>query len=139
MARVTKTIEAVLLNIPSHVKIGAHTYTIYQMDALWGSENARHGECIPDKLEINICMGSCYSIIYETLIHEIMHAIYAPALESGDSEERIVNAMGVGFTQVLTDNPKLLNFINHTPSGDLDKIEVNASYPSRSSLWPGTG
>jgi hypothetical protein len=126
MTRVTKTIEGEYLNIPSHVKIGAHTYTINQMDALWGSENNRHGECNPDKLEINICIGPVYSIIYETLLHEIMHAIYAPALESGDSEERIVNAMGAGLAQVLTDNPKLLDFIFHTPDEERSKIEENA-------------
>ena len=41
----------------------------------------------------------------QTLIHEVLHILYANGgLEEGDSEERIVTVLSTGLNQVLEDN-----------------------------------
>ena len=47
-----------------------------------------------------------------TLLHEILHAVWAlHALSDDDKEERIVTALGNGLSQVFRDNPELVTFI----------------------------
>lgn len=48
-----------------------------------------------------------------TLIHEVLHAIWhTQAVGCSDAEEeRIVNSMANGLTQVFRDNPRLIKFM----------------------------
>lgn len=42
---------------------------------------------------------------YETLLHEVMHAVYMnTGLQQGDEEEKIVTALSSGIYQFLKDN-----------------------------------
>lgn len=42
---------------------------------------------------------------YETLLHEVMHAVYMNAgLQPGDEEEKVVTALSSGIYQFLKDN-----------------------------------
>lgn len=42
---------------------------------------------------------------YETLLHEVMHAIYMnTGLQPGDEEEKVVTALSSGIYQFLKDN-----------------------------------
>lgn len=42
---------------------------------------------------------------YETLLHEVLHAVYMNAgLQQGDDEEKIVTALSSGLYQFLKDN-----------------------------------
>ncbi len=48
----------------------------------------------------------------DVLIHEILHAIWWEyKRDEKDDEERTVNAMASGITQVLSDNPKLASYL----------------------------
>ena len=50
-----------------------------------------------------------------TLLHEVLHAVWAlHALSDDDKEERIVTALGNGLAQVFRDNSKLLSFIKNS-------------------------
>jgi len=47
-----------------------------------------------------------------TLLHEVLHVIWAlSALHDDDKEERIVTALGNGLSQVIRDNPEFATFI----------------------------
>jgi hypothetical protein len=48
----------------------------------------------------------------DTLIHEILHAVWKTQGIKAKREETIVNALSTGFTQVLKDNPDLRKYLN---------------------------
>lgn len=79
-----------------------------------------------DRKEIDNAMGICYPNLHEifistkyneietvnTLIHEILHAVYHQAnLECGDTEERLVCTLTNGLVAVFRNNPQLVKYI----------------------------
>lgn len=62
---------------------------------------------------INILLGQDRFDEADTLIHEIMHAIwYQRGLQDSDTEERIVAAMASGFAEVLARNPDVRRYLS---------------------------
>jgi predicted SprT family Zn-dependent metalloprotease len=55
------------------------------------------------------------SMILEVLIHEICHHIVwsNPGVSLGRKEEVVVEMMGKGFTDLLLNNPQLLEVVKH--------------------------
>ena len=48
----------------------------------------------------------------ETLLHEILHAIYAVfGVKGKDPEERVISQMSIGMATVFHDNPKLIDWL----------------------------
>ena len=48
----------------------------------------------------------------ETLLHELMHAIYeVMGIRSKDGEERIISQMSLGMAMVMRDNPDLMRWL----------------------------
>lgn len=70
-----------------------------------------------DRHEISI-NSALYGIeVFNTLIHEILHAcVYVYGLKEEfkdeDHEEKVVNALGNALTEVLTRNPELVSWIS---------------------------
>ena len=51
-------------------------------------------------------------ILAETLLHEIMHAIYFVfGVKEKDRQERVVSQMSVGMASAIADNPKLIAWL----------------------------
>lgn len=97
--------------IPKSVRVGPYTFRVYGRGQSWVQSNGAYGNTITDSLEINV--ASCFSplIVLDTLIHEIMHAIYyAYHLDERDDEERTVATIATAWVGVLRDNPAFVMF-----------------------------
>lgn len=52
----------------------------------------------------------------DTLLHEIMHAVfYEYGIQPQDDEERTIRVMSTGLTQVFLDNPEIGKFLCYKP------------------------
>lgn len=48
----------------------------------------------------------------ETLIHELLHAIYSVfGVKPKDPEERVISQMSIGMASVIRDNPKVIEWL----------------------------
>jgi Zn-dependent peptidase ImmA (M78 family) len=77
-------------------------------------EYANHGICDNAKQVIHIDGEQTPFEECDTLIHELLHAVWAQmSLTDLDDqlEERIVRALGTGLAGMYSDNPKLLDYI----------------------------
>lgn len=87
----------------SSVRVNGIDYEIHFYDG--NVEPTLMGREHYDKCKIYICKDLPPARKRQTLMHEILHIIYANGgLEQGDSEERIVTVLSTGITQVLEDN-----------------------------------
>lgn len=63
------------------------------------------GECRKDLREIHICMDLLPEVEFETLIHEIIHAIwYLQACKRRETEERVATRIATGLASVFKDS-----------------------------------
>jgi len=100
------------MKLPKKIKIANHVYKIVAWSDEIAFAKSRFGECDCLALEIRIQTNNIKSLVSETLVHEIMHAIYwSYNIKVEDDEERIVGTMAVGMSQVLQDNKMLRNFL----------------------------
>ena len=93
--------------VPTHIKLGYRTLIIEPklMDDF--------GEYVNNENKILYNSKQTPPELVNTIIHELMHAIYYQYnLSMQSSEEDIVNAMANGMTELLT-RTDLLQFIKH--------------------------
>ena len=101
--------------IPDHIKIG---YVNYQFD-FWpdsfASTEKAQGEFFEEAGKIGLKESAITSIQgVNTLLHEILHGIvyqYGMQETLENNEEKVVNTMTNGLTNVLVDNPWLVDYI----------------------------
>jgi hypothetical protein len=97
------------MSLPIQVKIFAHTFQVTLL-----GDSAMHGSighCDTNALRIDLLDTLPETVMRETLIHEIFHAInYMTYLKDGD-EERHVNCFAMGLVTVLRDNPELKEYL----------------------------
>ena len=97
-------------HIPTLVKVGAVDYTISLVDQF----DDEYGSCVPHMQQIFICKNQTAQSASDTMLHEIMHAIWN---ESGLfmmkrlDEETVVRTMSTWVRMVLRDNPHVAAFI----------------------------
>jgi len=94
------------------IKIGGQVYKVITDNEICTNFNAL-GVTFKDKSLIVLKDDAPDDVILDTLIHEMLHGVCANYLfdpERADEEE-IVTALAHGLTQVLRDNPKLLQQI----------------------------
>jgi hypothetical protein len=64
---------------------------------------------------LTIALRETYSLKQqeaETLLHEILHAIYEiMGVKAKDTEERVVAQMSIGLAGVIRDNPELMTWL----------------------------
>lgn len=99
-------------NLPAVIHLGYQDIKITFKDF----EEAQ-GSYSSDRHEISINVALEGVEVFNTLIHEILHAcVYVYGLKEEfkdeDHEEKVVNALGNALTEVLTRNPKLVSWIN---------------------------
>lgn len=97
---------------PSKVKIGLHDYKIEVWPPHEASSAHRYGEC-NHVLHI-IRVDTSHTLVQsgETLLHEIIHAVYAVwNIEDDDKEERTVGGLSLGLATVWRDNPDVFAWI----------------------------
>lgn len=99
------------MKLPSPISVAGMTYTIVYGDKMIQNED-KCGECHNQTGSIRIAVGMGEDMTVNTVIHEVLHAIYhCYGIEDKDEEERVVNTMATGLFQVLKDNKNLFNFI----------------------------
>ena len=74
------------------------------------------GLCKPWRCEIRIAIGMDPQQRRDTLLHEVMHAIFSETaltmdFKEDDDEEKIVRRLSTGLLQVLRENPDFTTLI----------------------------
>lgn len=102
------------LKRPTSVRIMGRDYTIvYEDDSILGTENL--GRTYSNLCVIGVKVDQHPVEEADTLIHEILHAIwYCMSIsEGGADEEAVVRRMASGLLQVFMDNPDLLAYLTN--------------------------
>ena len=99
--------------LPATVKVGYRTYRIEIWDTLEAMGANRYGECSHTARCIRVDVRHGPVQAAETLLHEILHAVWTiQMLKDDDGEERAVSAVSNGLTAVWIDNPGLLEWFS---------------------------
>lgn len=97
------------MKLPKKVRIGPYTFRVLVLDAAEMGDSV--GEfCLQSQvIKIRAKMGDCCTI--ETLLHEILHGVFAIcAFDEIDheAEERIIKRVSPILCSVIRDNPDLV-------------------------------
>lgn len=85
------------------IRIQGIDYTIKEFDGDLDANLMGREQYAKAKIYINKDMPD--SKKRETLLHELLHIVYANAyLQAGDDEERVVGALATGLYQIFADN-----------------------------------
>ena len=108
-----------MINLPEEIRIGYRTYQVVEWNAEVAKASGKYGEC--DHLELVIRLDVTHGDVevMNTLIHEILHAIFAVTGISEVTEwkeEYLVSAQASCLTQVMIDNPDLMKFLSKAAS-----------------------
>lgn len=99
---------------PKAVRVNGKTYAMNFTPKNPLIEFANHGYCDNAKQAIHIEGDQTAFEECDTVIHELLHAVWNQmSLSDLDEqlEERVVRALGTGLTGLYSDNPKLLDYI----------------------------
>ena len=97
---------------PSIIKVGAFDIAVKSWPIFNASDERSFGQFRPASLEIAICDFLPERRQAETMIHEILHAIWHVwALRQSSDEEVVVGSMAQGLAAVFRDNPDLLPWL----------------------------
>ena len=102
-----------MANLPEAVKVGGFNLLIKGFTPLESKSKQLRGELSWHQQSITLDMNEHPALLAETLIHEVLHAIYrAYDLQGEDDEERTTTTLGLGIVQVVRDNPVLIKAID---------------------------
>ena len=107
------------VNLPKSIRGGYRDFTIVEWNSREAVSASRYGEC--DKMQAIIRVDTQWGQVKaaNTLLHEVMHAVYdISKLQDDDKEERIVAAISSQLTQVWRDNPEFVAFMSECLSSN---------------------
>lgn len=102
--------------LPDSIRVGYLNYAVETYHPISATAHAKHGEHSPLEQKIRLHEDQTPQQMANTIIHEVLHAIF---YQSGIrnvapehiGEELIVDSLSNGLCQVFQDNPKLLEYI----------------------------
>ena len=95
------------------IRVGYRQYSIQPWTQAELTTTQSHGQCDKMRGVIYVCTEDDPLVVVDTLIHELLHAIWHEyGLDEKEDEERAVLMLATGLTQVLADNPHLCRWIN---------------------------
>lgn len=98
------------IKLPRRWKIGYQTYDVHITES--NLADLSYGHTSPSMGMITLNGRSSTTQSANTIVHEVLHAIWdGQALGKNPDEERIVTALANGLTQVMRDNPQLIDAI----------------------------
>jgi hypothetical protein len=105
-----------LSGLPSTIRVGPFSYELQVTSALESMQSQTWGSCANVEHIIRLqehypCVGRCI----DTVLHEILHALYhVHTIPEKEDEETTVAMMGTGLASLLMDNPALVQWIADT-------------------------
>jgi len=99
--------------LPSTIKIGAYTYSLKYFPK---GKTSNYGACVYAQQTIFLNRNQTAQRAADTLLHEILHAVWdqgAMEVIPDLHEEVVVRIYGTWLSQVLQENSKVTDFIQH--------------------------
>jgi Zn-dependent peptidase ImmA (M78 family) len=94
------------------IRIGYRTYQIKAWTDLELVTTESYGQCDKQRGIIYVCTHLDDVVIADTLLHEVLHAVWHEyGLQDDDREERIVHTLASGLIQVMRDNPQVIRYL----------------------------
>jgi hypothetical protein len=94
------------------VQVGHHAVSVECFPA-GGPDDGRCGDYLSSRLRIRVDNDLPATIQAETLIHELIHAMYdAHGWENAMTEEQVCEALGRGLAQLFQANPEIYAVID---------------------------
>jgi hypothetical protein len=125
------------------IKIGYQTYKIEVWSSTQASSNEAYGEFFQKDKAIGIDGREEGASAANTILHEILHGVvYQWGLTeefSDEKEERIVNSIVNGFTQVLVDNTWLMPWLEEQIKNDPHVAPKPIPHPKKKRPRPRSG
>ena len=98
------------MNLPEYIKVGPYDISVRVISSELAARLKEDGDF--DGETIHIADGQRGPQLADTILHELLHAIYATfSLKDDDEEERIVSALATGLVGVLRDNPDFARWL----------------------------
>ena len=99
--------------LPSHICLGATTYTVVPRDKAWMEQSGSCGQCRWPDMEVDICYEQSPSEVLNTLLHECLHLCYREwQVKPRCGEERTVTALGFALSALYVQNPDLTRTVD---------------------------
>ena len=96
--------------LPKKIKVGPYDYTIRSY--VWKAEDDQIGGCDTQRLVLSVDDSGPAMVTKNTLLHEVLHAVYdLYDLGPDDSEEDVVMRLSNGLQMVMVDNPGLGKYL----------------------------
>lgn len=93
-------------------RIGYRTYHFKAWGEAEVATTESFGQCDRQRGIIYVCDQFDPAVVADTLIHEVLHAIWHEyGMQDDDKEERTVHMMATGLTQLFRDNPALIRYL----------------------------
>ncbi len=98
-------------SLPNSIKVGPFDFAVVEIAADIADRLREDGDIAG--YTIHIGAGQNGPRLADTVLHEVLHAIYRVwALSDADDEERTVTAMTTGLVSVLRDNPQFTKWLS---------------------------
>lgn len=99
------------------LRIGYRTYEIQAMDLDDRLDSGRAGWCDRATGRIAVFPEQAPDELADTMVHEVLHAIWHERDLPEDDEERIVRALAHGLTALLKDHPEFFGEVRKALAG----------------------
>ena len=102
------------MKLPTKVYVLGHEYIVEEMSEKLFNEREAYGDCCNDQKKIRIYCGVAESVIRDTLLHEILHAMWhLTHIQNHDEEEKVVSRISTSLIGFLDDprNEKIITLI----------------------------
>jgi sorbitol-specific phosphotransferase system component IIA len=100
---------------PELLEVGPHVYRVVVVPDGVMDDVGRYGHASLDRLVIAVAADMPHSVLVDTLLHELGHALLASVGLTEAQEERVCLALGPGLLGLLRANPALVEFVTATP------------------------
>lgn len=100
------------IDMPATLRVGPFDFRIESWSSREASAADRYGECDRFNNVIRVRDDLNGQRTAETMIHEILNAVWGTqAFEGDQNEESIVTGISLGLAQVMRDNPEMIAWL----------------------------
>jgi len=101
---------------PSKIRIGPYDWKVSYYGLEEYDLRRKYGHTDRFNIKMEICDATQDQCTADTVIHEVLHAIWFSKGISGDKadEEDIVTPLATGLAQVIRDNPDLIKWLQES-------------------------